>query len=109
MPLSHAGVDGWIRTGTVAGVSRRKIRVALPGLTIGACVEIERTGMPDVIAEVVDLEGTLATCAPIAGANGIVAGARARSTGARIGSFVGEALLGREPESERERAGASAG
>lgn len=96
MPLSHAGVDGWIRTGTVAGVSRRKIRVALPGLTIGACVEIERTGMPDVIAEVVDLEGTLATCAPIAGANGIVAGARARSTGARIGSFVGEALLGRD-------------
>lgn len=96
MPLSYAGVDGWIRTGTVAGVSRRKIRVAIGGLTIGACIQIERTGMPDVVAEVVDLEGSLATCVPIAGANGIVAGARARSTGARIGSFVGDPLLGRD-------------
>jgi len=96
MPLSYAGVDGWIRTGSVAGVSRRKIRVAIPGLTIGACVEIERTGMPDVVAEVVELEGSFATCTPIATSIGVIAGARARSTGAHIGSFVGEPLLGRD-------------
>jgi flagellum-specific ATP synthase len=96
LPLSHAGIDGFIRTGTVAGVSRRKIRVAIPGLAIGTHVAIERTGMSDVAAEVVDVDGALATCLPITTANGVVAGARVTSTGARIGSFVGASLLGRD-------------
>ncbi|HZW73378.1 MAG TPA: hypothetical protein VFF43_07510, partial [Caldimonas sp.] len=52
--------------------------------------------MPNVVAEVIDLDGSLATCVPITSANGVVAGARATSTGARIGSFVGERLLGRD-------------
>lgn len=98
LPLSYASADGWIRHGTVTGVSRRKVRVVMPGLAIGACVQVERRGRPDLVAEVVDLDGSCATCVPLGEATGVVAGARASSCGARIGSFVGGALLGRDTD-----------
>ncbi|HEY7992680.1 MAG TPA: EscN/YscN/HrcN family type III secretion system ATPase [Candidatus Eremiobacteraceae bacterium] len=98
LPLSYASADGWVRHGTVAGVSRRKMRVVMPGLAIGACVQVERRGRPDIAAEVVDLDGSCATCVPLGDATGVVTGARASSSGARIGSFVGGALLGRDTD-----------
>jgi flagellum-specific ATP synthase len=106
LPLSYASADGWIRHGTVSAVSRRKMRVVMPGLAIGACVRVERRGRPDIIAEVVDLDGSCATCVPLGEATGIVTGARAISTGARIGSFVGGALLGRDTDAWGRTSGA---
>ncbi|HET9343299.1 MAG TPA: EscN/YscN/HrcN family type III secretion system ATPase [Candidatus Eremiobacteraceae bacterium] len=98
LPLSHTSADGWIRHGTVAAVSRRKMRAVMPGLAIGACVQVERRGRPDIVAEVVDLDGTCATCVPLGDSTGVVTGARASSSGARIGSFVGSTLLGRDTD-----------
>jgi len=98
MPLSYAGADGWMRTGAVAGISRRKLRIAIPGLTIGACVAIERPGKPDIVAEVVDLDRLGATCVSLGDTTGVIAGTRARSTAARIGSFAGASLLGHDTD-----------
>ena len=98
LPLSYASADGWIRYGSLAGVSRRKMRVVMPGLAIGACVQVERRGRPQLAAEVVDLDGSFATCVPFGDATGVVTGARASSSGARMGSFVGGALLGRDTD-----------
>lgn len=97
-PLSYACADGWIRSGTVSGVSRRKLRVVMPGLAIGAFVRIERRGRPEIVAEVVDLDDTCASCVSLGDLTGVVTGARATSDGARIGSFAGSALLGRDTD-----------
>lgn len=93
-PISHACSDGWLRDGVVIGASARTARIAIPAVTVGACVAIDRAGNVPALAEVVDVDNGHATCAPVGDASGIVAGAAVRSTLARIGSFVGEALLG---------------
>ena len=97
-PLSFAGCDGFVRSGVVARASRRAVRVTMPGLTLGACVEIERRAGASVVAEVVELDGAAAICEPLGDARGVVAGAKATSAGARIGAFVGEALLGSDTD-----------
>lgn len=96
-PLSFCGCDGFVRVGYVSAVSRREIRVSIDGLTLGAFVEIERRGRC-AVAEVAELEGSSATCVPLGDARGVVAGAPVRSRGARVGAFVGEALLGRDTD-----------
>jgi FliI/YscN family ATPase len=93
-PLSFSGCDGFARHGIVSAVSRRAIRVRIAGLTLGAYVEIERRGRACVAAEVVELDGTSATCVPLSDARGVVGGAAVRSAGAHVGAFVGDALLG---------------
>lgn len=97
-PLSFAGCDGFERSGLVRAVSRRLIRVAIPGLALGAGVEIEPRGRPSVIAEVIDIDGPIASCAPLVDAHGVVAGSNAHSIGARIGAFAGDALLGHDTD-----------
>jgi len=95
-PLVHAASDGWERVGTVRSVSARSIEIVAPGLTPGACVFIARPKRPDVVAEVVAVDGDRATCAPLENSSGVVVGARAASTLARAGAYVGQSLLGRD-------------
>jgi flagellum-specific ATP synthase len=112
-PLVHAASDGWERTGVVRSVSARSIEIVVPGLTPGACVLIERRDRSNVAAEVVAVTGDRATCAPLESPTGILVGARAASTLARVGAYVGESLLGRDADawgrSERSRSARAVG
>lgn len=93
-PLTHSEGDGWTRTGSVLAVSTRAMEVQMPGLTLGACVVVERHSASPVLAEVVEVRGSRATCVPLNGAAGVVTGAKATSTLARVGAFAGARLLG---------------
>ena len=93
-PLTYDGSDGWRRTGSVRSISERALDVAMPGLTLGACVLVERTGLPPAPAEVVAIRGDIATCVPLERAVSIVTGSRAHCALARIGAYAGPALLG---------------
>ena len=93
-PLVHAASDGWKRSGTVRAVSDRVVHVRAPGLSPGSCVMIAPPHFPPAPAIVVEVSGDGATCVPLTGAQGVGVGVRVQSTLARIGAFVGPALLG---------------
>ena len=97
-PLVYAASDGWRRSGVVRSVSAPSIEVDVPGLTPGACVMVERPGRSSVAAEVIAVAGHRAICAPLESSKGIAVGARAESTLARIGAYVGAPLLGRDAD-----------
>src|SRR5438128_875358 len=93
-PIDFACADGWIRCGAVRSVSVRTIEVEVPGLTPGACVVVEKADGSTVLAEVVSVKDGGACCVAIGSPSGIVVGARASSTLARVGAYVGRPLLG---------------
>jgi FliI/YscN family ATPase len=106
-PLDCSASDGWTRTGTVRAVSARSIHVRMPGLTPGAFVLVERPGKHALGAEVVNVSSDCASCIPLEPPAGVVAGARATSTLARIGAFVGDSLLGQATDAWGRCAGDS--
>src|SRR5438128_10461343 len=97
-PIEFACADGWIRCGTVRSVSVRTIEVEVPGLTPGACVVVEKADGSTVLAEVVSVNDGCAGCVPIGNPSGAIVGARAVSTLARVGAYVGRSLLGHDTD-----------
>jgi flagellum-specific ATP synthase len=95
LPLTYAAADGWSRTGSVIGASERSVLVDMPGLSPGTAVFVDRAGAGSLATEVVAVEARIATCAPLGSTRGVVPGASASSSLARIGAFVGRSLLGR--------------
>jgi FliI/YscN family ATPase len=93
-PLTYAHADGWIRRGVVTAVTDRSISVRVPGLTHGAAVFVARPPLAPLAAEVVSVSSGVGECALLGAAQGVSAGAVAMSALARVGAFVGDALLG---------------
>jgi len=91
--MDESGIDGWQRHGVVIGAALGSVAVRMPGCTPGSLVAVQaRSGAALIHVRAVD--GGVAQCAPLDGRAEFSPGDRASSIGARIGAFVGDALLG---------------
>jgi len=91
--MDESNVDGWLRCGVVIGAALRSVAVRMPGCAPGSLVAVQtRTGPALVQAQAVD--GGVARCAPLDERAEFSPGDSASSVGARIGAYVGRALLG---------------
>jgi FliI/YscN family ATPase len=94
LPLTYENADGYQRRGTVTAAAREELVVAVPALTPGDVVSIDRRDGSAMLAEVAaaDLRG--ARCIPLGSVHGVEVGANARCELARLGTRVGTSLLG---------------
>jgi FliI/YscN family ATPase len=94
-PIWYGGCDGWVRSGAVAGVVPGAVFVRLRGAAQGSLIAIETRCARYAFAQIVSVEGGLATCSPLRTLADVAVGARAFAIGAELGSFCGFGLLGR--------------
>jgi FliI/YscN family ATPase len=92
-PLDESRVDGWQRRGLVIGAAAGSIAIRIPGCAPGSIITV-RTGSGPALVQARTVEADISRCAPLDHRAEIAPGDRAWSTGARIGSFAGNALLG---------------
>lgn len=97
-----AGLDAMLRTmeprppqGRVVRVVGPMVHVLLPDTFIGELLRLTPRSGPELLAEVVGLDGDLAVAAPIGDVRGLGAGCQAVRTGGPLLVPVGAALLGR--------------
>ncbi len=93
--LDLGAIDTVQVSGRVREVVGLSIRAAVPGVRVGETVEIERRGLPPLLAEVVGFHLEDATLLPLGTFEGVGADDVVRPTGRALTIRVGDALLGR--------------
>lgn len=94
IPLTYEHADGFVRRGRVVAVTNDTVRLDVPALTPGDVAVIERRDESPLLTEVRAADGMGARCIPLGSVAGVLVSAPASSKLARLGAFVGSALLG---------------
>src|ERR1700733_12608037 len=91
--MDESDIDGWQRRGVVIGAAFGSVTVRMPGCMPGSVIAVQtRSGA--ALIQVRAVESDVAQCAPLDSRAEFCPGDRASSVGARMGAFVGDALLG---------------